>query len=340
MDASSLCIRDGAMLHVNMRPDAGAESVVSLLAWQPPQHADLRWELRRVLPAVGFDEKGWKQLKTHVATNWKKWTTACELVGLPSTSLGLSLKALRSQGASAEQLSEASQEHVCSTAALLVLCLHWVDFRRQHLHKSMARALLHGFLAGTLPAHSQVAVMVARPPHTCRGSCEVEPSDQGYCACLEGIRDDMLQHSENIPDLPSLVATALLTLGTKWTCKAIRVWIGVIVCAVATDVDSSWHTWGRTSWQKTGEAAVDGKRKQRRISSQLRKFVADQAYSSRASSMNQAENLLERGYTGFASKTVMAEMAGVRTTLHLRAQEIEPVWSLSIDAARLGKPSK
>eukprot|EP00971_Amphidinium_carterae_P334483 6469799-Amphidinium_carterae.1 len=137
-----------------------------------------------------------------------------------------------------------------------------------------------------------------------------------------------------------MVGACLLTLGSKWTCKAIRRWINIVVCSVATDVDSSWQTWGRTSWQKTGEAAVEGKRKQRRISPLLKDYVSEQANSSSAFSMNQAEHLLERGYTGFGSKTLIAEMTALRTTLHLKAQEIEPVWSLSIDAARLGRPSK
>eukprot|EP00971_Amphidinium_carterae_P253974 5042042-Amphidinium_carterae.2 len=79
-------------------PGDWQEFVLHLLAWQPPRHTELRWELRRVLPAVGYDEKGWNQ------------------------------------GASAEELAAAPQEHVCSTAALMALCLHWVDCRRQHVH--------------------------------------------------------------------------------------------------------------------------------------------------------------------------------------------------------------
>eukprot|EP00971_Amphidinium_carterae_P016948 334702-Amphidinium_carterae.1 len=204
----------------------------------------------------------------------------------------------------------------------------------------MARALLHGFLAGSLPAHSQVAVMLARPPHVCREACDIEPFDDGHCACVQSVREQLVHLSETSHDLPSLVGASLLTLGSKWTCKAIRRWINIVVCSVATDVDSSWQTWGRTSWQKTEEAAVEGKRKQRRISPLLKDYVSEQAYSARAFIMNQAEHLLERGYTGFGSKTLMVEMTAFRTTLHLKAQDIEPVWSLSIDAATLGRPSK
>eukprot|EP00971_Amphidinium_carterae_P131354 2601712-Amphidinium_carterae.1 len=85
--------------------------MLHLLAWQPPRHEDLRWELRRVLPAVGYDEKGWKQMKTHVAGNWGRWQAACVLAGLDPSCMGLSLKALRSQGASATELAAAPQEH-------------------------------------------------------------------------------------------------------------------------------------------------------------------------------------------------------------------------------------
>eukprot|EP00971_Amphidinium_carterae_P099719 1972107-Amphidinium_carterae.4 len=333
-------IRNGAMLRVSIRPDVGQESVIHLLAWQPPRHTELRWELRRILPAVGYDEKGWKQLKTHVSANWTRWKAACELMGLPEGCMGLSLKALRGQGATADQLSSAAQEHVLSTAALLVLCLHWVDFRRQQLHKSMARALLFGFLSASLPNDSRASVVMANPPETCRAACEKGPFTDGMCSCLHSAWQESQARIENAPDGPAAAGKTLLALVTWWQCKAVRQWTGDIVYALATDIDAGWQTWGQCSWQKTEEAAVSGKKKQRRITPLLRDYIAEKAYTSKAHSMNQAVNLLERGYTGFGNKALVAEMAGLRTTLHLKADEIEPVWSLSLDAARLGRPSK
>ena len=99
-------------------PD-GSLFAVKWKVWQPVD-LPVGWELKRVLPSVGYIETGTNKLKDMVKHQLPTWTAWWTLCGLGVEHFGKSRNSLKHSGAGMGALLEAGQEHWVTTLALLV----------------------------------------------------------------------------------------------------------------------------------------------------------------------------------------------------------------------------
>lgn len=93
----------------------------------------LRWEVKRVIIAAGYQETKSMKPWRHVTENWVKWQAQAASCGLDAHACMVpSRHALRKRPqVDMELLARAEQEPVLDTAALLALLVTWPQHRRQ-----------------------------------------------------------------------------------------------------------------------------------------------------------------------------------------------------------------
>ena len=98
---------------------------VALKCYRRRSNDRLRWELRRVVEAFGYDmTKTWARVCNLVKTQRAKWfSLAMSLHMEPELHFGLSANAARAS--SAEEMLDCDQEYWISTSFLLLLIAFW-----------------------------------------------------------------------------------------------------------------------------------------------------------------------------------------------------------------------
>ena len=177
---------------VHLRGVSGASDnfLCSLKVWKLADTEECRWELRRVLPVVGFAESQCTHLCRHLREQWPAWIGLAEHFGLGAQSLGKSRRALLAESDGDElQVEGAEQEFWASTAMVLLLLLHFRMRRRRVIDREQATAVLRLMLEQCLPGPAAEASQPFAVNPEALQECAAEPVINGECYCIrEAVR--------------------------------------------------------------------------------------------------------------------------------------------------------
>eukprot|EP00971_Amphidinium_carterae_P327020 6458162-Amphidinium_carterae.1 len=330
----------GLLLRIAHCTPAGLLVECSLLAWKAPAGAVV-WELRRLLEPGGFAETKGLPLKEHIRRNWDAWSSYLGFLGFPSTCLQRSAKSLQARGSDGATCAEAGQEHQLSTSALLGLLLQWALFRRARDHKDRAVALLKGLLVQTVLPDSEVLMHLDAPTHPpLEECCQAVGGDNQSCLCWRAFMKELAATQPG--DCPQLTLAGVLLLAAKpchAQCIAVRACLKALLLSTASCIDMQYGHWGDQSWHKSAEASVQGRVKQRRISTQIKQWVGGSVQEGRFNTAETAMLTLENTSASCFKHWRAADLASLRHMLHQRMAQCRNL-SVTMDATRLGRPAQ
>jgi hypothetical protein len=318
--------------------DAGVVVDFKLKAWCD-SNGQLRWELRRVLPACGYH---WTNKWTRVCDTVKgllpTWTAWWSLAGLSLEScFGRSARSVASTpGTIFHELSVAEQEFWFSTPALLTCLANQCNHRKALADKARCKGVLQSLLERTCPLDALLHARLGDMAEATKAECDAEPKLNGSCHCCQP-----WQHSFVGVQLHShrSLVDVLVNLAKLAHCKACMTHVGLVSQAIAMIIDGRRLEWG-TPISLTIEGAwmpgLSGK-KRRRSDAHAREQVAQAPASS---STGSAATVLS---TATADGNQVRRwrdqlMCGLQAAAHL-AFKAPAILSTALDATRLGQPA-
>jgi hypothetical protein len=319
--------------------DAGAEVAFKLKAWQGEDTGQLRWELRRVLPACGYIWRNkWTRVCDYIKELLPTWAGWWSLAGLEFAScFGKSCQSVAATaGSSFHEFAAAEQEFWCSTPALVVCLAHQCSHRKAVADKALCKGVLRLLLERTCPLGALLQTGLGDMAEATKTECDEGPKVHGSCPCAQRwqqglVAAQLVSHSSFVDALAKLAKLA--------HCKACMKHLGVVSEAIATIVGERWLEWGTPIGlvpEGVWLPGLSGK-KRRRSDAHARLQIA-QAPSS--SSRGPAAIALS---TGAADGRQIARwreqlMCEAQAAAHL-AFKAPAILSTALDATRLGQPA-
>jgi hypothetical protein len=309
-------------------------------AWQPVGQL-VRWELKRILPSVGYMETGQNNIKDMVKDQLPTWTAWWTLCGLGSEHFGKSRNSLKHAGASMASMLDAEQEYWVSTKALLVLMVHWPRFRKNMSDKSKSSLVGISFLKKVCPRDALLALELGVVDPGWLGSCLQQERYAGKCRCVS----EWLGRQEQVQADTAhtgffQVCCAMAKLGH---CSTIMLHLGSLLSTVGDHIDGSKATWSSGTLADAIQAsiAVGGSgNKKRRVDPHLKEQVASIASGTIAGS-NPIQAMV--GLGAATSKDLAhwqeTRLAQLQASAHLTCKAAPLVISSAFDGARIGTPS-
>eukprot|EP00971_Amphidinium_carterae_P034034 670164-Amphidinium_carterae.1 len=331
---------NGVLLRLAHCTTLGTLVECSALAWRTVDGLVL-WELRRLLEPAGFVETKGLPLKEHIRRNWDTWAAYVELIGLDSSSLQRSAKSLVARGIQAASGTEAWQEHQLTTPGLLCLLLHWSIHRRARDVKDKAIALFRSLLIHTVSPETVASLELHAPQRPDLDEpCPGTRAGADDCLCWPHFCKELAKVQGSDCPQTSLSSVFLLAaVPSNAQCKAVRGWLRELLLAIAGSIDSQYGTWGDGSWQKTSAASMQGRQKQRRISTQLKQWVCSSVKEGRFNTAEGAMQALDSTSSSCLKNWRAADLVSLRYALHQSMLVCRNI-SFSMDATRLGRPAK
>lgn len=319
--------------------DAGLQVAFKLKAWQDDSTGQLRWELRRILPACGYIWRNkWTRVCDYIKELLPTWTIWWSLAGLESEScFGKSCQSVAAtEGSSFQDFAAAEQEFWCSTPALLTCLAHLCHHRRAADDKALCKGVLRSLLERTCPLGALLETGLSDMAEATKAECDTEPKVHGSCPCAQNWQQglvgvQLVSHSSCVD--------ALVNLARLAHCKACMKHLGMMSEAIAQIIGERWLEWGTPISLVVGGVWLPGLsgKKRRRSDAHARMQVA------------QAPSSSSRGPAAAALSTSTADgrqiarwreqlMCGAQAAAHL-AFKTPAILSTALDATRLGQPA-
>eukprot|EP00971_Amphidinium_carterae_P071768 1419508-Amphidinium_carterae.1 len=121
----------GYMLRGHALLGSGETQPFAWLALHRGDHS-LRWQLRRIVPDLGFGATRSRNLSMQFNHHWPKWSAVLESTGMHvAQNWGASRDSLRVRyGVESQEVRASEEFYWCSTPALLFMLLHWRSSER------------------------------------------------------------------------------------------------------------------------------------------------------------------------------------------------------------------
>ena len=325
--------RGNGLLHLRFMWGQGQRSTSTLKTWWCG--SGLRWELRRLLPPVGFNETKNTHLSRHVAEHWPRWLALSAFLDLCPPALGLSRHALLKKDRAAN-VNGAEQECWVSTPMLVVLLLSFHSARRRISDRQKSSAMLMSILEATIPAQwLQGAENLLELSEDTLNRCSAEPVHEGQCVCVR--HASMKAPHEPTPH--SQLHAVLQHLFEHNHCDALRHRLKQLVTSLTEAAESTFEEWANQDWHRCKDAMLQCRARNRRTDFHVKQFVLRQSREAGlTNSVGQAcKSLGAPSCVGV--KWREREMNAYRATT-LKAFASEPTIAICVDAARVGRPAR
>lgn len=228
---------DAWMMRTSGRGSGGQVLDMHLKAWTSRGELFLKWELRRLLPAVGYIEKGrGSSVSFLIRDQLVSWRGRWDLFQLPETQAYGASRASGMQRVargSMERGAAAALEPEAwfSTQGMLFVWCWWATYRRggakQHTMDTLA-----AFLKKTVTADDALSFVHAVVTPEEFELCTANADDAGHCICMRELQHDLftvpadpyealirvlmrVQAQENCPTARALAARMVLQLSQK-----------------------------------------------------------------------------------------------------------------------------
>ena len=309
-------------------------------AWQPVD-LPVRWELKRVLPSVGYIETGADKLKDtvkHQLLTWAAWWTLC---GQGVEHFGKSRNSLKHSGAGMGALLEAESGYWVTTLTLLVLLAHWPRFRRNQVDKARSAAVGVSFPRKVCSRGALLAAQLGVVGPGCLAACVQQERYGGKCSCVSewlGSQERVRAGNAHTGLLAICIAMSKLA-----HCSAVMLHVGTLLAGVAASIDDSKATWCSGTLADAIQASMavgNSSKKKRRVDPHLKEQVASLASGAIAgSSPIQAMVGLGAATRKDLARWQEARTGQLQASVHLTCAAAPCVISFAFDASRIGTPS-
>ena len=207
----SMAGRWAAMLDVHVERSPGIIEVVSLKSWHSETNDHLRWELKRMFRAAGYDFRSQATKPCSlIRKQLGQWHTIMQLFEWqPSVVMGLSRRACQeSIGMDRDECQQlwahAEAEYWVSTPMMIMVLFFWSEYRKELRDRSFCYKLWTSFLKYTVDIDFLKLLdphdMVARNFLRCRQNCEAADLNN-MCTCAQGFLGTII-HNEDAEKCP------------------------------------------------------------------------------------------------------------------------------------------
>ena len=305
--------------------------------------ADLRWELRRVLPTVGYLETSKNTRLCIVAaaqeSRWRGWMSA---IGLdPEEHWGRSTHSLAKRRRSFHELVQAEESFWMSTEGLLLCLSCWVTFRKHIRSQLLVRLVLQTFLRATCDVDVLRRVDFKAVPEDLLTACQnVQLVGRG-CFCWREWHKRVVNFGGE--DVCAILSEALYTLAVHMSCPLCTRFFGRLVHTIACHIQERADEWHERDLKDNASCIwLEGPagNKRRRVDPWVREAVvaATNVHSSSQGSgaLIRADSVLS---TTVLDKWAIGWLAQMQTQCHLAAKR-SMVFSSAFDASYIGEPAQ
>ncbi|CAK0895039.1 unnamed protein product [Prorocentrum cordatum] len=306
-----------------------------------PGETELRWQILRFLPNVGYTESGKKRYWRHISDNFTRWEALLQLAQLDApANIGRSLKSIHYRQ-EVDQLDDANADHWVTSAALLCLLASWVNDRRRLDIRSQCRAILVAFLQKTVPveAVSNGPLLELRPSTSCQAACRRLPIVDDRCLCLQQLVASAASGPEQVSPQARVADKLVVLQKESGTCAAARRWFQETLQALQHIVDDAVHLWGDFDWHKGSDAKVGGEAKRRRLDPHVKVMALHTAVADGSQATGAASARAHGIEASEGVKIMKSEQACYQCACHLSAASSQQI-AVCVDGARMGKPSR
>jgi hypothetical protein len=299
----------------------------------------LKWELRRVFPAVGYVES--KSMKNK---DWEKAQGPLWEANFGHCKWKSNDHFGRAARAKTSSIS-AEQESWLSSPALLHNFCFWQQYRHGEGCKNMVECVGRWFLESTVLPTLKVNVQVLSADYkdvTCGRRNLVMPE----CNCVLEYRAELLK-AANVPFHAQLwhAMSTMYKMGLQKNheCPILCLKLGEVLIFIGNEVDQRYSSWGKDDWMLTREAELHGpKGKRKRMDQDLRSYaVSGSLKQGKHGSPLEAVKAMpgERGNSkSVTDGWLMSEMAALRAQCMIDLGEFPQAISLIFDGVRGGNP--
>ncbi len=311
-------------------------------AWTTPGSDELKWEVRRVLPTLGYEQHS-EHTKVHqyVRDQHAAWRKLWELCGFePGECFGRSRHSI-AHGASADgaDAQDPEQEYWLSTRGLLGCLSFWHRHRRELAAKRVVEAAFRLFLEHACDADSLLGVLIAAPAAEVEEACSEAPQSQGRCACLSSlIRKHGAAGGRCGTGVHARAVDALTSLLAEYAhCPACTGHFSQLVTQIAACTDSSVESWGNAELLVASSAWLPGVAgtKRRRADPHLKELAARAAVERKEGKASGQLSAASSTVRGWDAQRICASLATGH--IHFRLPQVV---SSAFDAARIGRPAQ
>lgn len=333
--------RQGVLCHLGGLLPGGARVVVVWKAWASgAERESLRWELRRIVPDLGWTETHHTPLHKHLQVVIAQVSGLASHVGWDSTTIvGKSRQALVSSGANEALLEDAEAVAWVSTAGLLMLLANCYERKRAIADRQKAGLIAKLLLESCV--HADAVGADARVPQPSTAVlCQKEPVESGLCSCAQkalakGIMPDPAGASPQ-----AFAFEVLLHAFRARSCDALKRWTRDLAEQLAAQIDAHVANWGDFEWHRSSAAVLQSRARPRRVDPHARAYVLSEGVrQGQVATVGQAANSMHSVDGSTAVKWREGEMCAYRACCML-ALRSSPILCLAFDAARVGRPAK
>eukprot|EP00971_Amphidinium_carterae_P335587 6471528-Amphidinium_carterae.1 len=288
------CVEEDTVLLEYNGVHEGQRIAFGLLA--SPHQTSLQWHLRRLLPALQFQESKSTTYTVMVKNTWLQWQKVIQRFQLdPNVHMLKSMKSLqqgcnrgeidvvvrmfsitpvgfsadcssRSQAVLVDAREDAMKVAWWSTHALIAIVAYWCA-KRDREKKAFTKLFLRCFLERCM--QEEVAAGIASlelEGHHCQCTCN--PYGPEQCSRLRQCRQRLLE----IGDVHAChrLAESLPVFHMFVECGCVASLGRAVMDGIALNVDSRVADWGDKSWTSTKHAVLDGRQRKRNLDEEIR----------------------------------------------------------------------
>ena len=251
----------------------GSQETCVLKSWEAGDRQQVRWELRKVMLAMGYTDKSKHSLLCHLVRDQApRWDDALRAFHLgPTTQRGSSRRCNRHRSVIA--LATTEQEYWMSTPALLVLFLWWHSHRRAKRDKRAIEQTVEAMFAKVLDVGFAQALPIHEAPSDLGSHCDIDSRD-ARCWCVRGVLSVVAKVDHE--HAYSAIFTCLLELHHARQCAVCFAWLSRLLSEVATCIDARADVWGDSNLTENQDLIDTGvsATKRRRVDEHVKLLVA------------------------------------------------------------------
>lgn len=296
----------------------------------------LKWELRYIIPSVGFVEGTSVRVWRHLSDNWFRWRGAVAFLGFQEADHIAKSRSALAQASDVEALQDAEQEHWASTRGVVALLLHWATRRRRIEDRNDARLPGSTMMAKCTRAEVCEGLLGWRVPAGAAVACQRGRVALGLCGCMTQMLQDksMPDHTGKPPQVA--VWDKLVFLMAFSSCGGVRAWVRILVCSLSDEVEQQVESWGGP-WVGCA-SELQSAPKRRRVDHHIKQHVLQTARNS-APTLTAAGREIQGVDSAQCLRWAAKEMSAYRANTMLDMTNANVV-GVTCDAARVGKPAR
>lgn len=301
--------------------------------------ATLKWELRYLLPKLGFNEEGSKKMWRHLSDNWPRWeNTLAHLQISPADHMGKSRCALARTTEAESLLESAEQDHWISAPALVALLAAWVHQRRRKRDQQLASCFGNLLFARCLGPEECSPLLGWRVPEQVSGACPKVKGGGRSCMCLQSLLESNLLVGRQLK-AQSVVFEKITLLSKFSVCPAAAMRCKEMICNAAAIIKNNISDWGVFDWHLSSDCLVSSEKKRRRVDHHLKQHALSQQVVGSAATVTLAAKPIQGVDCAQLLLWLGIEMSSYRAHTIMDLKECN-VLCVAIDAAQVGQPTR